>query len=163
MVPEKSHPVHRKDSYFQHFLNHIASMKQLESLDAYRAAQDLAARAYGLTQSGALSKHFALIDQIRRTCISVPANIAEGYALGTTLQFIRCLRISLGSTAELRSHLDLTKRLELTDTNELDAIIRLTVRVISILVGLLRKLNRNSQSRFPFHVSRFPVSQRNRE
>jgi len=138
-------------------------MRQLESLDAYRTAQELAAGAYGLTQGGALSKHFALIDQIRRACISVPANIAEGYALGTTLQFIRCLRISLGSAAELRSHLDITKRLQLADSQELDAIIALAMRVIAILVGLLRKLDRNNRSRVPFSVPRSPVTPSNRE
>src|SRR3954468_3107513 len=109
-------------------------MRQLESLDAYRAAQELAAKAYGLTQVGTLRTHFALIDQIRRASISVPANIAEGYALGTTMQFIRCLRISLGSAAELRSHLDLTNRLGLADSSELNDALALTMRVISILV-----------------------------
>jgi four helix bundle protein len=138
-------------------------MKQLESLDAYRAPQDLAAQAYGLTQVGPLSKHFALIDQIRRACISIPANIAEGYVLGTTLQFIRCLRISLGSAAELRSHLDMTKRLQLVEVSELDSTIALAMRVISILVGLLRKLDRNMGSRVPFPVSRVPIKRQNRE
>ncbi|MFN2571684.1 MAG: four helix bundle protein [Gemmatimonadales bacterium] len=132
-------------------------MKQLESLDAYRTAQDLAVRAYRLTQSGPLTKHFALIDQIRRASISIPANIAEGYALGTTLQFMRCLRIALGSTAELRSHLDLTKRAELAEAGELDVVIDLTMREIAILVGLLKKLDRNHRTRFPFPVSRFPI------
>ncbi len=138
-------------------------MKQLESLDAYRTAQDLAARAYSLTQNGVLCKHFALIDQIRRACISVPANIAEGYALGTTLQFIRCLRISLGSSAELRSHLELTKRFALADAEDLNATIALTMRVIAILVGLLKKLDRNPRSRVPFLVSRVPFRPPNRE
>src|SRR5256885_2918260 len=133
---------------------HILSMKQLESLDAYRTAQDLAAQAYRLTQITPLTKHFALIDQIRRACLSVPANIAEGYALGTTLQFIRCLRISLGSAAELRSHLDIAKRLGLADAQELDSTIALALRVIAILIGLLRKLDRNMTSRVPFPVSR---------
>jgi|SRR6185503_8049932 four helix bundle protein len=135
-------------------------MRQLESLDAYRAAQDLAAQAYALTLTGPITKHFALIDQIRRSCISVPANIAEGYALGTTLQFIRCRRISLGSSAELRSHLDLTRRLALANTEDLESTVALTMRVIAILVGLLRKLDRNGRSRVPFHVSRVPISSR---
>lgn len=138
-------------------------MKQLESLDAYRAAQDLALKAYSLTHSAKMTKHFALIDQIRRACISVPANIAEGYALGTTMQFIRCLRISLGSTAELRSHLDLTRNLQLSDPTEIKMVIDLTMRVISILVGLLKKLDANNRSRVPFPVSRFPLKSSNRE
>lgn len=110
-----------------------------------------------------LSKHFALSDQIRRAAISIPANIAEGYALGTTVQFIRCLRISLGSAAELRSHLDITKRMGLTDASHIDSAIALTIRVIAILVGLLRKLDRQLGSRFPFAVSRVPLKQRHPE
>lgn len=132
-------------------------MRQLESLDAYRTAHHLAAQAYSLTQVAPLSRHFALMDQIRRACISVPANIAEGYALGSTPQFIRCLRISLGSAAELRSHLDIAKRLELGNLKDLDATSQLTMRVIAILVGLLKKLDRNARSRAPFPVSRFPI------
>jgi four helix bundle protein len=132
-------------------------MRQLESLDAYVTAQELAADAYRLTMSPPLSKHFGLSDQIRRAAISVPANIAEGYALGTTVQFIRCLRISLGSAAELRSHLDITKRMGLTDASHIDSAIALSIRVISILVGLLRKLSSRLGSRFPFPVSRFPT------
>jgi four helix bundle protein len=122
-------------------------MNQLESLHAYKIAQDLAASAYGLTLAAPLNKHFGLADQIRRAAISIPANIAEGYALGTTLQFIRCLRISLGLAAELRSHLDVTKKLNLADSTEIDMTIELSVRVIAIVVGLLRKLG----ARLPSH------------
>jgi four helix bundle protein len=132
-------------------------MKQLESLDAYRTAQELATKAYGLTLTPTLRTHFALIDQIRRAAISVPANIAEGYALATTPQFIRCLRISLGSAAELRSHLDITKRLGLADSRDVDSTIALTMRVIAILVGLLKKLDRNRRARFSFPVARVSV------
>jgi four helix bundle protein len=60
---------------------HDITVKQLESLDDYRIAQELATNAYHLTLAPPLSKHFALSDQIRRAAISVPANIAEGYAL----------------------------------------------------------------------------------
>jgi four helix bundle protein len=129
-------------------------MKQLESLDAWRVAQELAHRAYILTLSPVLRGHFALLDQIRRAGISIPANIAEGYALGTTPQFIRCLRIALGSTSELRSHLSLLQRLRLIPDAELRDAIDLSGRTIAMLVGLLRKLNRHG--RVPCPVSRVP-------
>src|SRR5205823_10825978 len=138
-------------------------MRQLESLDAWRAGQDLAEAAYRLTMESPLDQHFKLVDQIRGAAISIPANVAEGYALSTTSQFVRCLRISLGSAAELRTHLELTQRLNLADAHRVAEGITLCLRVISILVGLLRKLERRSGSRFPFPVSRFPPKTPGRE
>src|SRR6266576_5986207 len=72
---------------------YLGPMRQLQQLDAWRVAQELAETAYRLTMTSPLDR--------------IPANMAEGYALSTTEQFIRCLRISLGSAAELRTHLDL--------------------------------------------------------
>src|SRR6266571_2391583 len=72
--------------------NHIGAIKQLASLEAWKCANALARSAYRLTLRKPLSGHFGLSDQIRRAAVSVPANMVEGYALGTTLQFILWLR-----------------------------------------------------------------------
>ena len=133
-------------------------MRQLQSLDAWRTAHDLCEAAYRLTTDAALNRHFALVDQMRRAALSIPANIAEGYALGTTTQFVRYLRISLGSAAELGSHLEVLRRLQLLDEAQVSEATALCTRVIAMLVGLLRKIGRRSTSRFPFPVSRFPTT-----
>ena len=86
-------------------------MRKLQHLDAWRGAQQLARSAYLLTMAPTVGKHFGLIDQIRRAASSVPANIAEGYALGSTRQFVRCLKIALGSATELLTHLTLLQSL----------------------------------------------------
>jgi len=70
-------------------------MHKLSSLEAWTRGRELSRVAYRLTLHGQLARHFGLADQIRRAAASVPANIAEGYALATTPQFIRCLRIAL--------------------------------------------------------------------
>ncbi len=121
----------------------FADVKKVERLDTGRCAQELAYRAYRLTLSSQLSRHFALIDQIRRAALSVPANIAEGYALGTTPQFLRGLKIALGSNTELYSHLAVLARLELVPTNDVHAVIDLCNRVIAMTIGLIRKLSRH--------------------
>ena len=115
-------------------------MKKLERLDTWRTAQELAYRAYLLTLEPQLSKHFALIDQIRRAALSVPANIAEGYSLGTTPQFIRGLKIALGSNTELYSHLAVLAKLDLLPVDDVRAVIELCTRVIAMTIGLIRKL-----------------------
>ena len=117
-------------------------MRKLGRLDAWRNAQELSYQAYLLTLSPQLSKHFALIDQIRRAALSVPANIAEGYSLGTTPQFLRGLKIALGSNTELYSHLVVLARLNLLPLDEVRAVIDLCTRVIAMTIGLIRKLSR---------------------
>ena len=122
----------------------FADVKKLERLDAWRCVQDLAYQAYLLTLSHQLRRHFALIDQIRRAALSVPANIAAGYALGTTPQFLRGLEISLGSNVELYSHLAVLARLNLVPTDDVRVVIDLCNRVIAMTIGLIRKLSRRS-------------------
>jgi len=119
-------------------------MRRLESLDAWRGAQDVAYHGYLLTLEANLSKHFALIDQIRRASLSIPANIAEGYALGTTLQFVRCLKLALGSTVELKSHLTVLKRLPIHLDSDVSPVIALSDRVARMIIGLIRSLSRRS-------------------
>ena len=121
---------------------HLRWMRNLESFDAWKLGQDLATLAYQLTLSPKLQRHFALKDQIRRAALSIPANIAEGYALGTTPQFLRCLRISVGSTAELRSHLENARRVHLIPEPDVSAGLKLCDRMLAVVIGLIRKLSR---------------------
>src|ERR1041384_7750019 len=118
----------------------FVDMRKLDRLDAWRVAQDLAYQAYLLTLDPRLAKHFALIDQIRRASLSVPANIAEGYALGTTPQFIRGLKIALGSNAELFSHLTVLRKLELLPLSAVTPVLDPCSRCLPIIIGLIRKL-----------------------
>lgn len=117
------------------------TVRKLARLDTWRTAQELAYQAYLLTLSPQLSKHFALIDQIRRAALSVPANIAEGYSLGTTSQFLRGLKIALGSNTELYSHLAVLARLGLVPAEEVHVVIDLCNRMIAMIIGLIRKLS----------------------
>src|SRR2546430_13391142 len=90
--------------------NHIGAMKQLASLEAWNCANALARSAYRLTLRKPLSSHFGLSDQIRRAAVSVPANMVEGYALGTTR--------SEEHTSELQSQSNIVCRL-LLDTKKM--------------------------------------------
>jgi four helix bundle protein len=116
-------------------------MRRLESLDAWKAARQLAAMAYRLTLEAPLSRHFALSDQIRRAAPSVAANVAEGYGLATKPQFVRCLRIALGSAMELRTHLELVQELRLsTEPEPVAEALQRCERLIGLIIGLIRSL-----------------------
>jgi four helix bundle protein len=56
------------------------------------------------------SKDYALKDQMQRSAISIPSNIAEGAERDSDGDFIRFLRISKGSCGELRTQLYISER-----------------------------------------------------
>jgi len=80
-------------------------MGNFKELRVWQLAKDLAVRIYKLTQNPTFSKDFGLKDQIQRSAVSIPSNIAEGDNLDTDKQSVRHFFIARGSTAELRTQL----------------------------------------------------------
>ncbi len=119
-------------------------MSKLESLDAWKVARQLSVDAYRLTLERPLNRHFGLSDQIRRSAASIPANIAEGYGLGTRKQFIRMLRIALGSAFELKCHVELVIELSLSERDAAQNVVSGAERSVSVIIGLLKALGATS-------------------
>ena len=106
-------------------------MHDYRRLDLWHEAIDLAADVYRLTRSFPGTEKFGIVVQMRRSVVSVSANIAEGAGRGTNGDMARFLRIALGSLSETESHLALARRLGFTTADEsLDqAIARLRGRI----------------------------------
>ena len=114
-----------------------------ENLEGWRRACDLAVT---LCRDSTGVRHFALRNQIQRSAISIPSNIAEGSERDSPGDFIRFLRIAKGSTAELRTQLLIARRL---DQWEQDAFIladREAREINSMLQGLIRYLTHNAST-----------------
>ena len=113
-------------------------MPRLEELRAWKSARETARLAYRLTNQEGMKHHFALVDQIRRSAISIPSNIAEGYGLGTRAQFIKGARIALGSAYELHTQLCLIKDLGLSSSAEVDVVTDHCTSTVRLIIALLR-------------------------
>jgi four helix bundle protein len=115
-------------------------MRSLERLDAFRLGRQLAVDAYALTRARPLARHPILADQIGPAAVSIPANIAEAFGLGTPRQLIRGVRIAFGSAVELGTLLWIAQRAgALPGDDRAKALIADTDRVTSMLVGLLKR------------------------
>src|SRR5690242_8241732 len=113
-------------------------MRKLESLKAWTHSKQVALSAYRATMQKPLSLHFGLTDQIRWACNSVPANIIEGYALGTRPQLVRCLRIAFASACELLWHLQMATDLGLLPEDKSKVLLRDCDTLIALLIGLIK-------------------------
>ena len=78
-------------------------VKTFEDLNTWQEAIELARDVYALTREGQFAKDFGLRDQIRRACVSISANIAEGFERRTTKEYLHFLSIAKGSAGEVRS------------------------------------------------------------
>jgi four helix bundle protein len=75
---------------------------------------------YRATNSFPPSERYGLSGQLRRAAVSVPTNIAEGYARTGTPQLLHFFSISAGSLSELDTLIELAQRLGyLDDTQDL--------------------------------------------
>ncbi len=72
---------------------------------AWQKARILTKKIYEITWKGDFVKDYDLRSQIRRSSVSIMANIAEGQGRRSDKEFANFLNISIGSTAETKSHL----------------------------------------------------------
>ena len=71
----------------------------------------LSEKIYSLTKNLPKEEIYGLTNQMRRCSVSIPSNIAEGYTRGRPKEIINFLLISLGSSAELETQLEICLRL----------------------------------------------------
>ena len=79
-------------------------MRNFRSLEIWQRSLYLAARIIKLTRSSKSLEFSALGNQIQKSTVSIPSNIAEGCAQ-TNRSFLNYLRIALGSCYELETQL----------------------------------------------------------
>ncbi len=90
----------------------MTAFKSFEEIISWQKARVLCKEIYILSSNDKFAKDFGLRDQIRRSAVSVMANIAEGYERKSDGDFKRFLNISKGSLAEIKSHLYIAFDLE---------------------------------------------------
>ena len=84
----------------------------LEKLDVWEKSMQLSVLVYDLTDSFPDSEKYGLVNQMRRCCVSIPSNIAEGAGRSHNKEFAQFLSISIGSAFELETQLSLSVRLK---------------------------------------------------
>lgn len=76
-----------------------------EEMPVWQKAMDLAVNIFKLTEKLPKKGDYGLTSQIRRSCLSVPGNISEGFGRKHTKDKLNFYYDSRGSLAETKNHL----------------------------------------------------------
>ena len=77
----------------------------------------LAESCYQITNGFTRDDLQVLGREIRRSCISIPSNIAEGFGRHSTPEYIHHLRYAKGSDNELQTQVELAMRIGIVDAD----------------------------------------------
>ena len=123
----------------------MGNLKTHRDLDVWREGIELVVKVYEIVQKFPNEERYGLVDQIKRSAISIPSNIAEGAARNSKKEFLQFLHISLGSVLELETQLIIANRLGFLDNEEIFSLIE---KERSKLLGLIKYLRdeKNAQT-----------------
>jgi len=109
-------------------------------LIVWEKAVQLCTAIYALTRKFPREELYGLTNQLRRSSVSIPSNIAEGYGRGSRDQYKQFLSIALGSYMELQTQLTIAMRLGLLEPSEFEKVEVLACEVGKMLSAILTKL-----------------------
>jgi len=118
----------------------VGEIKTYRDLVVWQKAMALVTAVYRITKNFPKEESFGLTSQMRRSAVSVPSNIAEGYGRHSTNDYIRFLQIAMGSVYELQTQLEIARNLEYVTTELFNKNYESTRELERMLSSLIAKL-----------------------
>ncbi len=112
-----------------------------KSLDVWHKGIDIVDSVYNITRDFPSDELYGLRSQMQRAVVSVLSNIAEGFRRNQPIDFIRFLRISLGSCAELETQLIIALIRNYVQQKEFETISNNLEHEVGMLMNLIKKQN----------------------
>ena len=111
-----------------------------KDLKVWNKAMDLTTMVYDALKTFPPKEEYGLSSQMRRSSVSIPSNIAEGYGRNSTLDYCRFLQIALGSAYELETQVELARRIDYVDNDTANKLATQLTEVGRMLNSLINKI-----------------------
>lgn len=110
-------------------------IEKFEDLNVWKEGMQLTVDLYNELKD---CKDYGLRDQIQKSAVSIPSNIAEGFERRTNKDFIRFLYISKSSTGELRTQLYLCREVGIIPKTKSNTLIERTRKISAMNYNLIK-------------------------
>ncbi|MFC1818269.1 four helix bundle protein [Thermodesulfobacteriota bacterium] len=121
-------------------------LKNFKELKVWEKAYQLCLDLYKATAEFPNEEKYGLSSQMRRSAISIPSNIAEGYGRKTIPDYVRCLYIAYGSTCELETQTLLSGDLNYLNKADQSSLLEKIKEVERMLMALIKSLENKNNS-----------------
>ena len=100
---------------------------------------------YVLTDSFPNSENYILTQQVKRSAISIPSNIAEGWGRNSSGTYTHFLKIATGSLCELETQLIIAVELNFTSNEKIESSICLIEEISKMLKSLINTIEKTKE------------------
>ena len=126
-------------------MGEVKKIQSYKDLIVYQKGYKLALEIYRATKKFPKEEIFGLVSQMRRSTVSIPCNIAEGYRRNHRKEYIQFLYIASGSCGELETLVSLSQDLNLVDYDDFNNLYCLQDEISRLLQGLINSLSRTKR------------------
>ena len=117
-------------------------LKNYRELHVWKKAYNLCVKIYRITKVFPQEERYVLSSQMRKSALSIPSNIAEGYGRKTKADYVRILYIAYGSVCELETQLLLAGDLNYIQRDKRDILNQEISEIEIMLKALIRSLEK---------------------
>ena len=108
-------------------------LNSYKELIVWQKGIELVVEIYRLTESFPKTEVYGLTNQMRRAAVSIPSNIAEGYARKHRQEYIQFMRVAFGSGAELETQITIAKKLNFASSEKFKRSEELLLEVMKMM------------------------------
>jgi four helix bundle protein len=123
----------------------MSTIRSFRDLQVWDKSMDLAVRCHRIAKRFPRDEQPVLGYQVRKSAVSMPSNIAEGFARHSTAFYIQHLWTAHASGAELQTQLEVGRRIEIVTEREAEMLISDAQEVWRMLFGLVASLKRTAR------------------
>lgn len=123
----------------------MGSIRSYKDLIVWQKSILLVKSIYVLTDSFPNSENYILTQQVKRSAISIPSNIAEGWGRNSSDTYTHFLKIATGSLCELETQLIIAVELNFTSNEKIESSICLIEEISKMLKSLINTIEKTKE------------------
>ena len=120
-------------------------MQDFRNLKVWQKAHALTLAVYRATRNFPPDEKFGITSQLRRSCASISANLAEGCARGGDVDFARFVNVAAASASETDYHQLLARDLQYLEESDYQSLYEQVSEVKRMLNSFERTLRENTR------------------